>query len=49
MIRSYPNGFVGTDASGRPLAVATLFGLSTDDKPTEGYANGTTFIEVDTG
>lgn len=26
-----------------------LRGLSTDEKPTEDVANGTTFIEIDTG
>lgn len=30
-------------------AIANLFGTSSDAKPTEGYANGSTFLEVDTG
>ena len=48
MIRSYATRIV-EGANGKILAVANLFGLSTDEKPTEGYANGTFFIEVDTG
>ena len=29
--------------------IANLFGTSEDTKPTEGYCNGTIFMEVDTG
>ena len=29
--------------------IANLFGTSEDTKPTDGYANGTIFMEVDTG
>ena len=29
--------------------IANLFGTSGDSKPTTGYANGSTFLEVDTG
>lgn len=35
--------------NGTALYVADFFGLSTDSKPTTGYANGTMFLEVDTG
>ena len=35
--------------NGTAVYMAELFGLSTDAKPTTGYANGTTFVEVDTG
>lgn len=31
------------------LYIANLFGTSSDSKPTTGYANGTLFLEVDTG
>lgn len=34
---------------GEHLDLAELFGTSDDTKPTEGYANGTSFLEVDTG
>ncbi len=34
---------------GTTLYVADLFGESGDDKPTTGYANGTMFLEVNTG
>lgn len=34
---------------GTVLNIANLFGSSLDDKPMTGYANGTTFVEVDTG
>lgn len=27
----------------------TYYGLSTDDKPTDGVGNGSCFIEIDTG
>ena len=29
--------------------IANLYGTSEDTKPTSGYANGSTFLEVDTG
>lgn len=29
--------------------IANLYGTSEDTKPTAGYANGATFLEVDTG
>lgn len=29
--------------------IANLFGTSDDTKPTTGFANGATFLEVDTG
>lgn len=29
--------------------IANLFGTSEDTKPTTGFANGATFLEVDTG
>lgn len=35
--------------NGKAVYMAELFGLSTDAKPTEGYVNGTTFVEVNTG
>ena len=35
--------------NGKAVYMAELFGLSTDAKPTEGYVNGTVFLEVDTG
>lgn len=31
------------------IQIANLFGTSEDTKPTTGYANGSTFLEVDTG
>lgn len=31
------------------IQIANLFGTSEDEKPTTGYANGSTFLEVDTG
>lgn len=31
------------------LVIANLYGTSSDSKPTAGYANGSTFLEVDTG
>lgn len=34
---------------GTVLNIANLFGTSSDSKPTTGYANGTVFLEVDTG
>ena len=33
---------------GKYMGAATLYGLSTDSKPTS-YGNGSKFIEVDTG
>lgn len=34
---------------GAALYTADLYGTSEDTKPTAGYANGSTFLEVDTG
>lgn len=34
---------------GNAVYIANLYGTSTDSKPTAGYANGSTFLEVDTG
>lgn len=34
---------------GAALYAAELYGTSSDTKPTAGYANGSTFVEVDTG
>lgn len=34
---------------GAALYAAELYGTSEDTKPTAGYANGSTFLEVDTG
>lgn len=34
---------------GTVLNIANLFGTSSDSKPTTGYANGSTFVEVNTG
>ena len=34
---------------GSAINMAELYGSSTDSKPTAGLANGTIFIEVDTG
>ena len=35
--------------TGAALYTAELYGTSSDSKPTTGYANGSTFLEVDTG
>lgn len=35
--------------SGKYVRPVTLFGLSTDTKPDEKIANGSVFIEMDTG
>lgn len=37
------------DESGNLLHIQSLFGLSTDSKPTTGLATGSSFVEVDTG
>lgn len=34
---------------GAALYAADLYGTSSDSKPTAGYTNGSTFLEVDTG
>lgn len=34
---------------GQALYIANLYGTSSDSKPTTGYANGSTFVEVNTG
>lgn len=48
-IRSNPNRLVEVTEEGQAKFIAELFGTSNDDKPTSGYCNGTTFLEVDTG
>lgn len=35
--------------SGKYVRPVTLYGLSTDSKPVENVANGSAFIEMDTG
>ena len=35
--------------NGAVKIIATLYGNSTDTKPTENFANGSSFVEVDTG
>lgn len=35
--------------NGEVKQMADLFGTSSDSKPTTGYLNGSSFIEVDTG
>ena len=37
------------DESGNLLHIQSMFGLSTDSKPTSGLATGSSFVEVDTG
>lgn len=37
------------EVGGVSCVATTLFGLSTDSKPTIGVGNGTAFIEMDTG
>lgn len=49
MIRANKEQLVEVTAEGKSVNMAELFGTSTDTKPTEGYCNGTTFLEVDTG
>ena len=48
MIRS-KNAILVEVANGEALTMADLFGTSNDSKPTAGYANGSVFLEVDTG
>lgn len=49
MIRATNSALVDYAQDGTPLYMADLFGTSSDTKPTTGYANGSTFTEVDTG
>lgn len=37
------------DETGAAKIIATLYGSSTDTKPTENFVNGSAFVEVDTG
>ena len=46
MISVFRKNDISTSESEREVE---LRGLSTDDKPTDNVANGTTFIEIDTG
>lgn len=48
-IRATNVTLVEVTEQGEELYIANLFGSSLDDKPVMGYANGTTFVEVDTG
>ena len=36
-------------SDGQNVAIGTYYGLRTDSKPTEGVANGSCFLEMDTG
>lgn len=49
MIRITNSITAGADANGNLLAIANIYGTSTDAKPVAGFANGTSFVEVDTG
>ena len=49
MIRALNATVAEVKEDGTVLNIANLFGTSGDSKPTEGYANGTVFLEVDTG
>lgn len=49
MIRITNSMTAGKDADGNLLAIANIYGTSTDDKPVAGFANGSAFVEVDTG
>ena len=44
MVRSKPTNVYKSGVTER-----VAYGLSTDDKPTAGYATGSVFIEVNTG
>lgn len=48
MIRATNATLIGIE-NGDAIYIANLYGTSTDSKPTTGYANGSTFLEVDTG
>lgn len=48
MIRA-DNAKVVLVEDGEVKQMANLFGTSSDSKPTTGYVNGSTFLEVDTG
>lgn len=49
MIRATNATLVEVTEQGEELYIANLFGASSDSKPTTGYANGSTFVEVNTG
>ena len=48
-IRATNATLVEVTEQGEELYIANLFGTSSDSKPTTGYANGSTFVEVNTG
>ena len=48
-IRATNATLVEVKEQGEELYIANLFGTSSDSKPTTGYANGSTFVEVNTG
>lgn len=48
MIRE-TNSKITISSNGTVLRISDLFGTSSDTKPSSGYANGSTFTEVDTG
>ena len=48
MIRE-TNSKITISSNGTVLRISDLFGTSSDTKPSAGYANGSTFTEVDTG
>ena len=49
MIRSENARVSFLDSNGQTVQMSDLYGLSTDTKPTTGLANGSMFVEVDTG
>ena len=49
MIRSENARVSFLDSNGQTVQMSDLYGLSTDTKPTTGLANGSIFVEVDTG
>ena len=49
MIRSENARASFLDANGQTLKLVNLYGSSADTKPTEGLANGSACVEVDTG
>ena len=48
MIRIGKSQYIFTDGTSF-VQLAELYGTSNDDKPTTGYATGSSFVEVDTG
>lgn len=48
MVSVYSKSGLRTTGDGE-LSICELRGLSTDEKPTTGIDNGSTFIEIDTG